>query len=370
MSFRNIIGHERPVQILKKALLRKNFAHAYLFYGEEGIGKKRVAKALAQAANCLDVGARAAAQEARSSDAPTPRARPGQASGSLSPIAQGESTGQQVGDSCGKCSACRHVEAETHPDVISIGPDGTMIKIDQIRTLQERMQLKPMSGLYRFVILDQAESMNEEAANALLKSLEEPPGQTVMFLITSQLHALLPTVVSRCQRVRFNPLTDQQVMGLLRQKHPKASSQLGRIAALAMGSVGVALEMDPEALEEEWLKLNHALLDKSQGSIQGLLDLSQEYAKDRETTERALHWIGLWLRDLLTAQVQPSSPYVIADSSSQQFMAAAAKVNVGEVMALAGLVHWIFRSLNRNINRQLALEVLLLQVRKAMNVKT
>ena len=245
-----------------------------------------------------------------------------------------------------------------------------MIKIDQIRALQEQMQLKPMSGLYRFVILDEAESMNDEAANALLKSLEEPPDQTVVILITSQPHALLPTVVSRCQRVRFNPLTDQQVIGLLRQKYPEASSQLRRVAALARGRIGMALQMDPEALEEEWLKFNKTLLDRSQRSIQGLLDLSQEYAQNRETTERALHWIGLWLRDLLITKIQPSSPCVIADSSSGQFMGAAANVSVEEVMALAGLVHWIFKSLNRNINRQLVLEVLLMQAHKAMNEET
>lgn len=273
-------------------------------------------------------------------------------------------------DSCGQCPSCQHIEVETHPDLISIGPEGTLIKIDQIRAFQERMHLKPMSGLYRFVILNEAESMNDEAANALLKSLEEPPSQTVLILITSQPHALLPTVVSRCQKIRFNPLTDQQVIGLLRRKHPKASSQLGRVAALAMGRIGMALAMDPEALEEEWLKFNQTLLDRSPKSIQGLLDLSQEYAQNRETTERALHWIGLWLRDLLITKTQPSSPCVIADSSSQEFMGAAAKVDVEAIMSLAGLVHWIFKALNRNINRQLVLEVLLMQVRKAMNEET
>ncbi|MCI0527055.1 MAG: DNA polymerase III subunit delta', partial [Nitrospira sp.] len=273
MSFQNVIGHERPIQILKTALQRKSLAHAYLFCGEEGIGKRLVSKALAQAVNCEN------------------------------PL---------EGNSCGQCSSCQHIEAETHPDFISIGPDGTMIKINQIRSFQGQIQLKPMSGLYRFVILDQAESMNDEAANALLKSLEEPPDQTIMILITSQPHALLPTVVSRCQRIRFNPLTEQQIIGLLRQKHPEDSSRLERVAALAMGRMGMALEMDPEVLEEEWLKFNQTLLDKSKRSIQGLLDLSQEYAQNRETAERALHWMGLWLRDLLITKIQPSSPCVIA----------------------------------------------------------
>jgi DNA polymerase-3 subunit delta' len=330
MSFQNIIGHEWPIQILKTALQRRSLAHAYLFYGEDGIGKRLVAKTLVKAANCL-------------------------------------SAEQQGNDSCGQCSSCQHIEVETHPDFISLGPEGSIIKIDQIRTLQEWMQLKPMSGLYRFVILNKAESMNDEAENALLKSLEEPPGQTVLILITSHPHALLPTVVSRCQKVRFNPLTDQQIIGLLRRRHPKAPPQLGQVAALAMGRIGVALAMDPDALQGEWFKFNQTLMDRSPKSIQGLMDLCQEYAQNRETTERALHWIGLWLRDLLIIKTQTPSPCVIADSSSEQFMDAVAKVEIEAILSLAGLVHWIFKALNRNINRQLALEVLLMQVRKAMN---
>jgi DNA polymerase-3 subunit delta' len=99
MSFQNIIGHERPIQTLKTALQRQSLAHAYLFYGEEGIGKRLVAKALAKAANCLSAG--------------------------------------QLGDnSCGQCSSCQHIEAETHPDFISIGPQGTMIKSFSMRSRQ------------------------------------------------------------------------------------------------------------------------------------------------------------------------------------------------------------------------------------------
>jgi DNA polymerase-3 subunit delta' len=333
MSFKNIVGHERPIQILKTALRGKSLAHAYLFYGEEGIGKRLVAKAFAKAVNC-----------------------------------DAEPLGEHSGDdSCGKCISCQHIEAETHPDLISVEPDGTMIKIGQIRKLQEQIHLKPLASPYRFVILNETESMNDEAANALLKSLEEPPDQTILILITSRAHTLLPTVVSRCQKIRFNLLTNQQVMEFLRQKRPGASSQPGRVAALAMGKIGMALELDPETLEEEWRRFNQAFLDRSHGSIQVLLELAQEYAQDRETTERGLYWIGLWLRDLLMAKIQSSSPCMIADPSSRQFIGAAAKVSVEEVMALASLIHWIFKALNRNINRQLVLEVLLMQIRKTMN---
>jgi DNA polymerase-3 subunit delta' len=332
MSFKNIIGHERPIRILKTALWRKTLAHAYLFYGEEGIGKRLVAKAFAKAANCINR--------------------------------------VNLIDACGQCSSCLHIEAETHPDFISVSPDGTVIKIGQIRALQEQMHLKPMAGSYRFVILNEAESMNDEASNALLKSLEEPPDQTTLILITSQPHAMLETVVSRCQKIRFTPLTDQQVIAILQQKRPDAPPQLGRVVALVMGRIGLALELDPQALEKEWLRFSQILSEGPPARMEGLLEVAQEYARDRETTERALQWIGLWLRDLLMIKVQVNPSCIIAEPSSPEFLRVGDKLSIEEVIALAGLVQWIWKALTRNLNRQLALEVLLLQIRKALSRKS
>jgi len=333
MPFKNIIGHERPTRILKTALRRNSLAHAYLFYGEEGIGKRLVAKALAQAVNCA-----------------------------AKPLEE-----HLADDACGECSACLHTESETHPDFVSLEPEGTMIKIGQVRALQEQIQLKPMAGRYRFVILNEAETMNEEAANALLKVLEEPPGQTILVLITSQPHTILPTVVSRCQKIRFTPLTEQQVMMLLKQKKSCDPSQLGRVAALAMGRIGLALELDPKTLEAEWLKFSQILLGDSSGDMEELLGLAQEYAHDREATQRALQWIGLWLRDLLTIKIQSKPSFVLTGSSSppeaDELLKASTKLDVEEIMAFASLIHWIWKALARNINRQLALEVLLMQIR-------
>jgi DNA polymerase-3 subunit delta' len=340
MPFKNIIGHERPIRILKTTLRRNNIAHAYLFYGEEGIGKRLVAKALAQAANC-DV---------------------------AKPLGE-----KLADDACGECSSCLHIEAETHPDFIAVEPEGTMIKIGQIRTLHEQIQLKPMAGRYRFVILNEAESMNEEAANALLKGLEEPPGQTVLVLVTSKPYAMLPTIVSRCQKIRFTPLTDQQVIMLLKQKKSYEPSQLGRVVALSMGRIGLALETDPKSLEAEWLKFRQIFRCDSSGDMGELLALAQEYAQDRESTQRAIQWIGLLLRDLLMIKVQSKPSSVLMGSSSPpeagELLKTATELDVEELMAFASLVHWIWKALARNINRQLALEVLLMQIRNTLSQK-
>jgi DNA polymerase-3 subunit delta' len=331
MSFENIVGHERPIQILKTTLRRNSLAHAYLFYGDEGIGKKLVAKAFAQAVNC-------------SAQPPEDR---------------------RVDDSCGKCISCLHIQSEIHPDFIAIEPEGATIKVGQIRTIQEQIQLQPIAGRYRVVIVNEAETMNEEATNALLKSLEEPPISTILILITSKPYAILPTVVSRCQKIRFTPLTNQQIMMLLKQKTSFNTSQLGQIAALAMGKIGLALELDPNTLEAELLKFNQILLGHSPGRTEALLNLAQEYAGDRETTQRALQWIGLWLRDVLITKIQQRASSVVIGSPSPEFMKAAAILEIEEIMACVNLVHWIWKALARNINRQLALEVLLMRIQSA-----
>jgi DNA polymerase-3 subunit delta' len=279
-----------------------------------------------------------------------------------------------IDDACGECSSCFHIEAETHPDFIAVEPEGTMIKIGQIRALQEQVQLKPVAGHYRFVILNEAELMSEEAANALLKGLEEPPGQTILILVTSKLYAMLPTIVSRCQKIRFNPLTDQQVTMLLKQKKSYDPSQLARAAALAMGRIGLAMEMDPKSLETEWLKFRQIFHCGPSSEMGDLLALAQEYAQDRETTQRALQWIGLGLRDLLMIKVhsRPSSvlPGSFFPPEAPELLKAATQLDVEELMAFASLVHWIWKALARNINRQLALEVLLLQIRNTLSRKS
>lgn len=323
MSFKEIIGHERPVRILKGALRGTGLAHAYLFHGEEGIGKQRVARALAQTANCPDAG--------------TPPA----------------------GEACGECPSCRAMAAGTHPDLLTIAPDGAVIKIHQVRELQQKMTLRPMSAACRFVIFNEADALNQEAANALLKSLEEPPPQTVLILITARPHALLPTVVSRCQPIRFSPLTPAQVASILKEKQPGSHPDLELIGDLALGRVGPALSWNPEALKREWGRFGQIFQAERPLPAEELMQLAQTYSQDRKQTEQALQWLGLRLRGLLREKVDPAGQRTAADGLTPE-----------TICALARLIQWTWTALNRNINRLLVLETLLLQIRRAVEPKT
>jgi DNA polymerase-3 subunit delta' len=263
MQFSAIIGHERPVRILKRAIARGTVAHAYLFSGEEGIGKKMTAFALAAAVNC-----------------PAP----------------GEDGG------CGACPSCRKVANAAHPDVHILAPDGDEIKIDQIRETQSELALRPFEGAKKVLIVDGAEKMNDAAANALLKTLEEPPGDAVIILVSSMPQALLPTIRSRCQEIRFLPLPRRVLARALVQRRGVSEEDAWFLAAIAQGSIGRGLEMDVEAeraQREEFLSLLSGLRTMGDGEV---LSRAEAVGKDREQFDRLLD-IGVErLRDMVVYQ--------------------------------------------------------------------
>ncbi len=320
MRFQEIIGHERPIKILRGALKGQSLAHAYLFQGEEGIGKRQVAFALAMAANC---------PEAKSSNEP---------------------------EGCGQCHSCQSFTAKTHPDLILISPEGASIKIDQIRVLNQKISIKPLSAQYRFVIIDHVESLNQEAANALLKGLEEPPPQTLFILIASRTQALLATVLSRCQRIRFDSLTRAQNISLLKKKFPNASIDLDRMGAATLGRLGATLEVEPQDFERQWQRFGQVFQSGA------FMDLAKDFAQDRQSTERALQWMGLWLSHLLAVKLGQKDSTMEDFKASQQM---ASSLKLEDILALGRLTQWIWTALNRNINKQLALETLFIQVQSA-----
>ena len=260
MSFKTIEGHDRPVNILKRALANNTLAHAYLFSGEAGIGKKMTALALAAVVNCGNAG---------------------------------------PDGGCGVCPSCRKVASLGHPDVHIVKPDGEEIKIDQVRQIQADLALKPFEGAKKILIVDGAESMNAASSNAFLKTLEEPPGDTLIILITAMPQSLLPTIRSRCQEIRFLPLSRHTLAQSLMRRRGLSGEDAWFLAALAQGSMGRGLEMDAEqekAAREELASLWSGLGQMSPGEV---LAQAEAFSKDRERFERLLD-IGVeWLRDAL-----------------------------------------------------------------------
>ena len=216
MPFRAITGHRPVLELLSRAAARGTLPPSLIFAGPEGVGKRLAAQALAQALNCLH------------------------------PIDTDDSR-----DACGACASCTRIARGVHADILVIEPgDNGSIKVDQVRDAIDRSAYRPFEGRRRVVIVDEADALLSEAQNALLKTLEEPPPASVFVLVTNRPDMLLPTVRSRCQRLRFGPLTPADVADVLIRDHQVEPAEAHAAAAAADGSVGRALAGSAEDANE------------------------------------------------------------------------------------------------------------------------
>ncbi len=211
MHFSGIIGHEPVCQHLRHIVQTGRLPHAILFSGPPGVGKRRVVETLIQTLFC---------ESPRLDDAGLP-------------------------DSCGQCAGCRLYQADNHPDLDRVYMDDgkTRISVDQVREACQFLSLTAMRGRWKIVVMDDASWMNEFAFNALLKTLEEPMPHAALFLITTNAGALLPTIRSRCQQVRFNALTATDMDRLLALQTTADEQTRQHAIRLAEGSIAAALEL-------------------------------------------------------------------------------------------------------------------------------
>ena len=322
MKFSTIEGHEKSIRILQRAIANNTLAHAYLFSGQAGIGKKKTALALAAAVNCVD-------------------ARP-----------EG---------GCGECPSCRKVDTLGHPDVRVLVPDGDEIKIDQIRQVQSDLSLKPFEGAKKVLIVDNAESMNAASSNAFLKTLEEPPGDALIILITAMPQSLLATIRSRCQEIMFHPLPRNVLARALTRQRGLSEEDAWFIAALAQGSMGRGLEMDldqEKAAREEIATLWSGLAQMGPGAA---LALAETLAKDRERLERLIE-IGVeWLRDALVYRETGEERLLVHARAQQQYRQLADGYSLPRLLADMDLFVMSRNLLDRRVSAQLVAENLLLK---------
>ena len=216
MPFRHLAGHRVLLDLVARAAARGSLPPSLIFAGPDGVGKRLAALSLAQLFNCTSV--------------------------------SGEADGELAPDACGNCSACRRIARGVHADVLVVEPGDTgSIKVDQVRAAIERTAYRPFEGRRRVVIVDDADAMEAPPQNALLKTLEEPPAASTFLLVTSRPDVLLPTVRSRCQRIRFGPISSAEIASVLMRDHGFEEREAHAAATAAEGSIGRALEGDSEA---------------------------------------------------------------------------------------------------------------------------
>jgi len=320
MTFGRILGHDRQKDILRRAVAGKRLAQAYLFEGPEGVGKALMAQALARLIFCHE------------------------------------------GDGCGDCPACRKIDHHNHPDLHLLEPDGKFIKIEQVRELQRQMSLRPLEAPRKIALISGAETMNQAAGNALLKTLEEPQGEALFILLTHQPERLLPTIRSRCQRLQFGHLPLEKLKSSLTEKLGLDATEGHLLATLAEGSFKKALGRDREFYIARRRELLKAVTALSPGSVVPLFELAKSLAEEKEILPDVLEILLAFYRDLLLfSHARPEQELVNIDQM-EKIRREAGRENVAALLRKLDAVVECRRHLERNVNTQLAVEVMLMRL--------
>ncbi|MBN2125454.1 MAG: DNA polymerase III subunit delta' [Deltaproteobacteria bacterium] len=340
IPFSQILGQERAIGFLKRVMAMEKIPHAYLFVGIRGVGKTTTARALTQAIDCHE-----------------PR----------------------DGEGCGTCPACRQIMSGNFPDFAVLAPDGQNIKIEQIRELGRAFSFKPLSGRYRVTVIRQAETMTEEAANSFLKTLEEPAEGNILILNVTEPLNLLPTIVSRCQKVSFRPIPLGRIREWLTEKMHMDPEAAAVLAHLSEGSLGWALErVDTDFLERRRETLSKLMALPGLPTEEALEMASEVAAREKDgegnrggRAEGALVDVlriwKTWYRDLLLVKMGAEDRLLM----NADFHEALKKESKGytienlamHVLTIAGAE----RDLSRSRNADLLMENTVLALRRGAN---
>jgi len=340
-GFDAIVGQQDPIRLLKTFVRNGTQPHALLFTGDDGVGKKMTAAAFAMACNCLTLKSAL-------------RHRP-----PLDAI-----------NACGECTPCKKIAGKHHPDVIRVAPASAVIRISQIRGLLQTLALKPNEADIRVVILSDAQAMNPEAGNALLKVLEEPPDRTLLVLTAPQPGDLLPTIVSRCRQIRFAPLGMADIKQLLRADGDMALESMEALTALCGGSYTRARKRTGGSWlqRRDWIGqvLGDLLSQAGQPEIRTWLALAERLAKQKDLIEDSLEIITMWLRDILVAGCDPQR--VLNRDRMDSLSQTAGKIGRAALIKQIEAVDKARTALRSNTNARLTLDAMVLRMAQACSV--
>jgi len=272
MAFSEIAGHERVKQILGQEV-SSGASGTYLFTGPEGVGKMAMAMEFARANLCLV------------SDT----------------------------EACDQCSSCMSSSKGNHPDLLIIRPKGVFIKIESLRELSRELTYKPFGGATRIAILEHAEKMRPEAATAMLKTLEEPPPDTVIILVTSHSDALLDTIRSRCKKIAFGRLNQSEVEQILIDEHQRSADDANLLSRISDGSVRMAADLDLDSYLEDRELLVDCLNAENEDSflLKGLAIVRKFRMKTPERIDNLLGILYGLIRDTAILPTGTSTDLII-----------------------------------------------------------
>jgi DNA polymerase-3 subunit delta' len=252
MRFSDILGHVKALSIIGAYLEKSRFSGAFIFSGPEGIGKRMVAKLIAGQLNCMG----------------------------------------QVDPPCGSCSSCLKIQKEEHPDLHIIQNGQSQIKMEDIRGILRQANFRPYEGRVKVFIIDNAHKLNSEAANSLLKVLEEPPKDVLIILVTHKPQNIIKTVLSRCKEIKFSPLSRAQLETVLIKNYALDNVSAHFLAYYAEGRLGLALRLKDTPLLQEKNKIFDSFILSSKPLDHFMMN------QTKEQLQVCLNILASWFRDI------------------------------------------------------------------------
>ena len=328
MGIDSFVGNRKVVDRLVRKLRESRFPHGLIFSGPEGLGKHTLALMIAKALNCTGLGGPAI-----------------------------------PGEFCDRCSNCRKINSGSHPDVmtISVEDEATQIKIGQVRRILEILNFQPLEGLNKVFIIDPADLLNADAANALLKGLEEPPANTFFILITVNVHELLLTVRSRSQVYNFTPLSLNEI------RQYGITDEL--VIRWSQGSIGRARNLDTSQLKNDRgivLDFLEIALTSPEDHFQELLGVSAELGRAKQEFEARMALLAMLIADLL--HIKEELPDKVANIDIQSRLAQlAAATTVDQLIRTADFLRTIESGLKSNANRQIMADMLAISANEILH---
>ncbi|MFH0739261.1 MAG: DNA polymerase III subunit delta' [Candidatus Omnitrophota bacterium] len=309
MPFKDIKGQARAIEILENSLQHSAIAGAYLFVGEEGIGKYLTAVNFAKAINCLSEDYR----------------------------------------SCDSCLSCLKIEKKQHPDVHFIEPqESEAIKIEYMRDLKKEIFFKPYEARKKVFVINNAHNLTAEAANALLKVLEEPPKDSLIILITAKQNLLFKTIVSRCQIIKFSPLARHELEETLNKDYRLDSSRAHFLAYFSEGRLGCALKMK----ERDILKDKNTIID----------EFEKMTLDKKEDIRVCLNILASWFRDIYLVKAGLTPAQIINLDRKDELLKLVSRYSWPDLDAIFDTISDSLSYLEHNINTKLLLSNLRVQI--------
>ena len=328
MVLDDIVGQKNIVRDIKNSLMNGRIAHAYLFCGPDGVGKSIAASTLAMTLNCRAKGL----------------------------------------DPCGKCPSCIRAQGGNHPDIIHFGAKNRSgskqsISVDDIRDLQADMQKKPYENGVKVYIIHDAEKMTEQAQNALLKVLEEPPENTVIILLTYNMYSILNTIISRCRVMKFTRAPEKDIEAYLVNKLGAASKEARYIAALSDGILKNALDFisndDLKNTRNEIIELSKNIRS---GDKLDALSSVEYFVSNKDKIDRILDIMLSFYRDIMIFKECGDKKLLINLDKEEIIRDECSKYTVSSLYNIIKSIKEASRNIKLNINYQLAIEGMLLNI--------